>query len=166
MHAMPTLILALVYWLHLLASVVWLGGLAMLVAAAWPGARRAAGDALDGLERRFRPLANVSLLVLLVTGMIQMGGDPHYEGWFAVRNAWSAGLLAKHLVVLGMIGVSLMLQFGAAPALERTHLLAERGVSGGESERAAARRRLRRLTAANLALGVVVLMLTAYMTAL
>jgi uncharacterized membrane protein len=163
---MPTLLLALNYWLHLLATVVWLGGLAMLVAAAWSGKRRAAGAALDDLERRFRPLANVSLLVLLVTGMIQMGGDPHYEGWFAVRNAWSATLLAKHLVVLVMIGVSLMLQFGAAPALERAHLLAERGVSGGEAERAAARRRLRRLTAANLALGVLVLMLTAYMTAL
>jgi uncharacterized membrane protein len=162
---MPTLLLALNYWLHLLATVVWLGGLAMLVAVAWPGARRA-GDALDDMERRFRPLANVSLLVLLVTGMIQMGGDPHYEGWFAVRNAWSATLLAKHLIVLVMIGLSLLLQFGAAPALARAHLLAERGVSGGESERAAARRRLRRLTAANLALGVLVLMLTAYMTAL
>jgi uncharacterized membrane protein len=162
---MPTLLLALNYWLHLLATVVWLGGLAMLVAVAWPGARRA-GDALDDMERRFRPLANVSLLVLLVTGMIQMGGDPHYEGWFAVRNAWSATLLAKHLIVLVMIGLSLLLQFGAAPALARAHLLAERGVSGGESEHAAARRRLRRLTAANLALGVLVLMLTAYMTAL
>lgn len=81
---MSTLILALNYWLHLLATVVWLGGLAMLVIVAWPGAR----------------------------------------------------------------------------------LLAERGVPGGEADRAAARRHLRRLAAVNLALGALVLMLTAYVTAL
>lgn len=167
---MPTLVLALNYWLHLLATVLWLGGLAMLVLLAWPslagqppGEESAAGQFVGAVERRFRPLANVSLVVLLVTGMIQMGGDPHYAGLLQFGSPWSLSLLAKHLVIVGMVAVAALLQWGVYPALDRARLLAGRGDA---AELRSAQRRLRRLAAVNLALGVVVLLLTAYMTAL
>jgi len=169
---MPTLVLALNYWLHLLSTVVWLGGLAMLTLVAWPEMRsRLTNGSADheelivGIEKRFRPLANVSLIVLLVTGMLQMGGDPHYEGFLAISNTWSVALLTKHLVVLVMLAVTAVLQWGVQPALDRARLTAQRS----EQQRSEAQRqhdRLRRLGAINLGLGLLVLVLTAYLTAL
>lgn len=170
---MPTLVLALNYWFHLLATVLWLGGLAMLVLLAWPSlsghptgqppGEQAAGQFVETVERRFRPVAGVSLVVLVVTGMIQMGGDPHYEGLLRFGSPWSLSLLAKHIVIIGMAVIVAWLQWGVYPALDRARLLARRG---GTDELRAAQRRLRRLAAVNLALGTLVLLLTAYMTAL
>ena len=170
---MPTIALALNYWLHLLATVLWLGGLAMLLLVAWPSLRPLsdadpAGESrlFEALERRFRPFANISLLVLIVTGIIQMGGDPHYEGFLRFDTPWTLTLLAKHVIIGGMVIVTALLQWVVYPALERARLLARRDVADGRVLEATARRRLQRLAAANLGLGVIVLLLTAYLTAL
>ncbi len=162
---MPTPALIASYWLHLLATVIWLGGLAMLVLAAWQLRDASSQATLDALERRFHPWGNVSLAVLIVTGLIQMGGDSHYEGLLIVRNPWSVGLLAKHVVIGGMVAVSVALQWGIYPALERARLLAERSPMEGATAEAALRRRLRWLMMLNLGLGVLVLALTAAITA-
>jgi|RhiMetdeSRZDD1v2_1073273.scaffolds.fasta_scaffold27967_5 uncharacterized membrane protein len=161
---MPIWVLALSYWLHLLATVVWIGGLAMLILIAWPGIETTFRDALDIVERRFRPWANISLAVLLVTGLIQMGGDQHYTGFLVFNSVWALGLLAKHIIIGGMIVITLILQLNVHPALDRARLLA--GRASASDEGAAARRNLRRLTAINLALGILVLLLTAVITAL
>jgi uncharacterized membrane protein len=167
--AMPVWVLALNYWLHLLATTAWLGGTLVLTLVAWPGLAAAdgplRGDLVRAFERRFRPLANLSLAALLVTGTIQMSGDPHYEGFLRFANSWSLLLLAKHVVFLLMIGVSLIMQWGVKPALDRAALLAREAREDDQTQ-AALHRRLRRLTAINLIFGVLVLLLTAFLTAL
>ena len=163
---MPVWVLALNYWLHLLATIAWLGGTLMLTAVTWPGlagmGEPSRGELVRAFERRFRPIANLSLAVLLVTGTIQMSGDPHYQGFLQFANSWSLLLLAKHIVFLLMIGVSLVTQWGVKPALDRAALLAH----NDDQTQAALHRRLRRLTAINLIFGVLVLLLTAFITAL
>jgi putative copper export protein len=77
-------------------------------------------------------------------------------------NSWSLLLLAKHIVFLLMIGVSLVTQWGVKPALDRAALLAR----NDDQTQAGLYRRLRRLTAINLIFGVLVLLLTAFITAL
>lgn len=172
---MPLLALILTYWLHLIATVTWIGGLVLLTVVVWPALIGQGGDdaparaVLPIIERRFRLVANISLIVLIVTGLIQMGGDTHYEGFLQVNSAWTLGLLFKHVAVGGMALVSAVTQWIVAPAYERATLLARRGGAGAdqaEAERTAARRQIRRLTALNLALGVVVLLCTAVITAL
>lgn len=170
---MPVAILALNYWLHLLATVVWLGGLTTLTLIVWPTLLCSSGEqpskgrqTLEALEQRFRPLANVSLIVLLVTGMIQMGGDPHYQGFLRIADAWSAGMLAKHILVVLMIVISVILQAGIQPALARTRLIARRDAAEGQASEERLYRRLRILTVLMLVLGVLVLLLTALITAL
>lgn len=162
-------LLAAAYFLHLIATVVWLGGLVILGLLVWPEARRTLSDGdenrrfLLNLQRRFRPWANLSLLVLLGTGLLQMAADPHYEGLLAVGNTWSVAMLLKHLAFGGMVVVMLALQFGVAPAIERAALLAQKGQP---EALAAAQHRERRLAGIMLGLGGLVLLFTAIATAL
>ena len=169
---MPTLALTINYWLHLLATTAWLGGLITMVMVAWPGLSQAIGDSSDennilySLEKRFRPVANISLVVLLVTGMIQMGGDTHYEGLLQINSPWSLSLLGKHIIVALMILVGGIMQWGLHPAIERTRLQAKRKPDLAHGNLAGLHKKLRRLMTVNLVLGILVLLFTAYMTAL
>ncbi|GAB4473396.1 MAG: hypothetical protein Kow00124_12320 [Anaerolineae bacterium] len=173
MPIMPAWALALNYGFHLLATVLWIGGLATLTLVTWPGLLSAAGDdeisanhAADAIERRFRPVANISLVVLLVTGMLQMGGDPHYQGFLQIADLWSVGLLVKHIIYGGMLLVTAILQLGVQPALSQAQLLARRGSPDGAEQERVLRSRLMWLTRLNLVLGLLVLVLTAVITAL
>jgi uncharacterized membrane protein len=167
---MPVYLLALSYWLHLLSTVVWVGGLALMALVVSPGLARALGedalraDVLDALRRRFTPLANLSLVVLLVTGMLQLVSDRHYDGLLRLSNTWTRAILLKHVAVGGMIVVGAIMQWQLAPAIERARLLASR--QPGEGDLPALRARERQLLRLNLALGIVVLLFTALATAL
>lgn len=166
-------LLTLSLFLHLLATVAWLGGLLLLSLIIMPDARtllaRSEGSAallslLDRLRKRFQVVANLSLLVLLTTGLFQMSASPHYTGLLQFDNDWSRAMLIKHIAVFGMIGVGALMQFGVLPALERAAFLAQRGKDNGETARL--RQREQRLTTLNLALGVVTLACTAVATAI
>jgi uncharacterized membrane protein len=117
------------------------------------------------LRARFLPLTHFSLVVLVVTGLVQMTADPNYGGVLQFANTWTRVILLKHVAVAGMLICGLALQFAVMPGLERARLLAERGKDDPAlSERL--RRSERRLTWINLALGVLVLAFTAWATAL
>jgi uncharacterized membrane protein len=70
-------ILAISLFFHLLATVVWIGGLIITTILVWPEARNALQESpalytlLTRLRKRFTPVANLSLAVLLATGMFQ-----------------------------------------------------------------------------------------------
>lgn len=164
-------ILAISYFFHLVATVVWLGGLAILTLMVYPATRRSLADSprlyelMNQLRRRFVPLANFSLAILVASGMIQMAADPNYNGMLDFSNSWSRALLLKHIAIVGMVICSLALQYAVAPALERTSLLLERGKATPQDWQ-----RLQRqeslLAWVNNGLGLLVLAFTAWMTAL
>ncbi len=165
--------LAVSYFLHLVATVTWIGGMALMLLVVWPTARSllAAQDEsgtllrfFEQLRKRFTPFANLSLIVLLVTGLVQMELDPHYDGLLQITSDWSRAILFKHVAVLGMIVVGGLMQWQINPALERASLLARRGKDTPELP--ALQRRERQLTALNLALGVIVLLFTAVATSI
>lgn len=163
--------LAISYFFHLVATVVWLGGLAILSIMVWPEANRTLQSHpqiyafTNRLRKRFVPLANFSLAVLIVSGMIQMAGDENYLGTMDFSNQWSQAMLYKHIAIVGMVVCSLALQYGVAPQLERTSLLVERG-KADVSEWQKLRQREVTLTWVNNGLGLLVLVFTAWMTAL
>jgi uncharacterized membrane protein len=167
---MSAALLAVSYWLHMVATIVWVGGLAMMALVAWPGARKVlgAGAQLGALaaewHRRFNPLAWFSLAVLVVTGLTQMAASPNYDGLLGVSNAWAAAILAKHLAVGGMILIGGYMNWALQPALARLALLEARDRPAPEAE--ALRRRELALTRLNLACGLLVLALTAVARAL
>lgn len=168
---MPQSILAISYFFHLIATVIWIGGLVILTIMVLPEARRVLGAnppfyaLMTRLRKRFMVLSNLSLVVLIVTGMIQMAGDTNYDGVLQFTNEWSRVLLYKHIAIFGMIGVGLALQYWVAPALERATLLAEHH-KGDAAELERLRRSETRLTWINLFLGILVLGFTAWATAI
>ncbi len=164
-------ILAISYFFHLIATIIWIGGLVILTIMVLPEARRVLGEnpafytLLARLRKRFFPLSNFSLALLIVTGLIQMSGDPHYNGVLQFTNEWSKVILLKHVAIAGMIICGLALQYWVAPSLERATLLAEHH-KGDPLELEQLRRREVRLTWINVVLGVAVLGFTAWATAL
>lgn len=162
----PTWALWLAYWLHMLATVVWIGGLAALAIFVLPAARRTLEPAayaafLAGVQKRFDPLGWFSLAILAGTGMFQMSASPSYQGFLAIENRWTTAILIKHLLFFGMAGLSAYLTWGVMPKIRRLALrrsaspLAEQP----DAHRLAAQET--RLLQLNLALGILVLALTA-----
>ncbi len=164
-------ILVVSYFFHLVATVIWLGGLAILTIMVNPAALRTLEDTpqlyalLSRLRKRFAPLANFSLAILIATGMIQMSLDDNYLGVLDFGNAWSVAMLLKHVAVSGMVVCSLAIQYLVVPSIERTSLLVQRG-KADPAEWQQLYRRETRLTWINNGLGALVLVFTAWMTAI
>lgn len=114
-------------WLHLLAAVVWIGGLAfisMVLAPTLrdPALRPQALPVLRAAGRKFMRVGYASLLVLVVTGtanlFLKAGGS------FATVAAWwpttYGHLLAAKLALVALvIGLSLYHDFAVGPAAAR-----------------------------------------------
>ena len=160
----PSWALSLIYWLHMLATVVWIGGLSTLAILVLPAARQtldavAYAGLLQKVRRRLDSLGWLSLVVLLGTGLFQMSANPNYQGFFTVSNRWSLAILLKHILFLAMAGVSAYLTWGLLPELQRLSLRLSRGVDAPESQRLW--RKEATLVRINLVLGIIILALTA-----
>ncbi len=159
-------LLAVVYWLHMLATVVWLGGLLSQTLLALPAARKVLpeGDRLPYMleySRRLQSLGWFCLALLALTGLFQMSAHPQYQGFLAVTSLWAWALLVKHGLILLMILVNAWLSWGLLPEIRRL-------TGGRQNRREDTAERLQRLNtlearllAANLGLSVLVLAFTA-----
>ncbi len=160
-------ILVVSYWFHLLATVVWLGGLALMLLVAWPALRR--GTLADNhwlaLQQQFMPWANGSLIVLLITGFVQMTNDPNYNGFLLIDSLWAGAILVKHLAFGGMVVIGVYVQWSLYPAMDRLKLLGEKRPSLIQSEQAVLTQREIRLLRLNLLCAMAVLLCTAVATA-
>ena len=166
--------LSIAYWLHMLATVLWIGSLSALALVVLPAAGRtldppAYARLLEQLQRRLDPLGWFCLLVLAGTGLFQMSASPNYAGFLAIQTTWAVAILVKHLVFFVMIGVSAWSTWGVLPALRREAMRAA-GRSAAAVNATAAnaapadsqlQQRSLRLLRLNLALSVIVLALTA-----
>jgi uncharacterized membrane protein len=160
----PTWALTFFYWLHMLATVIWLGGLAAVVILVIPAAQRSLEPAaltalLQAIQRRLDPLGWFCLIVLGATGMFQMSANPNYGGFLAIDNSWAVAILLKHIVFGGMILVSGYLTWGVLPGLARAALRLSQGLDTPQVEKL--RRQNAWLLRINLILAVVILALTA-----
>lgn len=162
---MPIWGLRLAYWLHMAATIVWIGGLFFQAAVLTPVLTKTTSSEdqvrwLSAVRRRFDSLAWLSLAVLIATGLSQMSASPNYQGFLQIGNTWSVAILSKHLVIGVMILVAAYQTWFLYPQLDRGLLLRAAGADGG-SDPARLRARHLHSTRLNLALGVAVLALTA-----
>jgi uncharacterized membrane protein len=146
------------FWLHMAATIVWIGGLFYQAVVVNPALERSPaerGRLMDDMRRRFQPLAWLSLLVLIGTGLLQMSGNPNYEGLFAFANPWSRAILTKHIAVGLMILAAAYQTWVLNPRLSRLALKQDAEASDKAS------REISKLNRVSLVLGILVLGLTA-----
>ncbi len=150
--------LTIAFWLHMTATIVWIGGIfyqALIVNPALERFPDQRGRLAEDLRRRFQPLAWLSLFVLIGTGLLQMSGNPNYEGLFAFSNPWSRAILAKHLTIGLMTLVAAYQTWVLNPRLSRLALMQEAAASDQVASK------ISRLNRVSLVSGLLVLGLTA-----
>jgi len=164
-------ILAISLFFHILATVVWIGGILILTLLVIPEVNQILADqpalyqVLQRLRKRFAPISNLALVVLIVTGLSQMTADPNYDGLMQFNNPWSQVMLIKHILIVVMALAGLFLQFGVAPSLERTSLLLARG-KGQVEDWHKLRQREQQLTWLMLLLALLILAMSAWLSSI
>ncbi len=174
---MSSTVLSILFAIHLLAAVVWIGGLIVLALVVIPSVRRVLNDApwaaasdqnpveaiWAELERRFTPLANLSLVVLITTGMLQMSADENYGGFLQFNNTWAWAMFFKHLAVIGMAAIAGYVALVLEPERRRLQTYAAKRPDT-EARQQLTRRRVR-LAKLNLVCGLLTLLFSAVATA-
>jgi uncharacterized membrane protein len=164
METPPVWALTLVYWLHMLATVTWIGGIVSISILVLPAAHKSLKPAdqlafIDAMQKRLEPLAWFSLGVLIATGLFQLSANTHYNGFFNVSTQWSLAILVKHGLVAVMVVVSALQTWEVLPAIRRTLMRRDRGAS--EDEIILLQKREERLLRMNFILSILILGATA-----
>lgn len=160
-------ILSVSYAVHLVSTAVWLGGLSTLVLVALPALRQKelTNNQWFDLQKRLTPWVNGSLLLLLVTGFVQMTNNDNYSGFLVLDGVWAWAMLLKHIAFVGMVIITLYMQFGLHPEMERTAVLLAKKPELAATEQATLHQRETRLLWLNAACALFILLCTAVMSA-
>ena len=152
---MRELILIIFYWLHLISTVVWIGGIVFILFIAIPSARQVleaeAGKLMEEVSKRFTPLANYSIILLVVTGVVLTASNKQFSGIESLGNKWTLVMSLKHTIVLVMIAIHFYRGLLLIPKIGRTE---------SSTEKKSLQKRSLNLVKVNFALGVIVLLLS------
>ncbi len=157
-------ILAILYWLHMLATVTWIGSLAAINLLVLPASTRTLKlvDQLSfiaAVQKRLEPLAWFCMGLLLVTGLFQLSTSPHYDGFLNTSTQWSLAILIKHGLAVIMVVVSAIQTWEVLPNIHRTLLKKEKA---GEDELAELQKKELFILRLNLLISALILAATAY----
>jgi copper transport protein len=103
-----------VFFVHLVVTILWIGGLFVLALAVMPAAREAlghrAGVVMRPVMRRFGPLALIGLLGAAPTGVYLGLADPSHPGeLFGLATTWSVLLVTKSVLFLVLAALTVAL---------------------------------------------------------
>lgn len=92
----------LIDWLHILATVTWIGGMFTNFVILRPAMAKAlspaeAGKLMGVMMKRFRIMVYISIVVLGVTGIPLKLISPHYISIINFENSWEIVSFIKHL---------------------------------------------------------------------
>ena len=161
----PTWAIALTFWLHMLATVTWVGSLAAMSFLILPAMQRAL-DAetqllfIEAIQKRLEPIAWFSISLLVLTGLFQMSVNPHYNGFLSISTQWSLAILAKHVLGIIMVVVTAIETWEVTPAIHRAILLAKKNKNTTNLD--FLRKREITLLRINFGLSILILLATAF----
>ncbi|MGE5642905.1 MAG: CopD family protein [Byssovorax cruenta] len=163
--APPAWALALTFWLHLLATVTWVGSLAGVSFLVLPAMQRALTPEtqlvfIEAMQKRLEPIAWFSMSLLVLTGLFQMSVNPHYDGFISVSTQWSVAILTKHILVIVMVVVSAIQTWEVIPAIRRAIVRSKKNNDIEQLD--TLRRREILLLRMNFGLSVLILLATAF----
>ena len=119
---MQQVVVALSIWLHLLATVVWigqaiLGSLVYMPIFSQQLKGPALGTAMGEMARKIRPFIWGSIVVFVITGIPMTTGKMGLLGLAGFGNLWSILILVKHIIVVVMILLAAYMDRVALPGL-------------------------------------------------
>ncbi|MBI5351567.1 MAG: CopD family protein [Chloroflexi bacterium] len=160
----PSWVMALIYWLHMLATVTWIGSLAAINLLVLPASLRTLKlvdqlSFITALQKRLEPIAWFCMGLLLATGLFQLSANPHYDGFLNTSTQWSLAILVKHSLGVLMVIVSAVQTWEVIPSIHRTLMRKE---SAQAEELAKLQRRETILLRINLILSALILAATAF----
>src|SRR4030095_7129109 len=161
----PAWALALTFWLHLLATVTWVGSLAGVSFLVLPAMQRSLNPEtqlvfIEAMQKRLEPIAWFSMSLLLATGLFQMSVNPHYDGFLSIITPWSLAILAKHLLGVIMVVVSAIQTWEVIPAIRRAIIKSKKSKNTEELD--SLRRREILILRVNFGLSILILLATAF----
>jgi len=118
-------VIAITYWLHLLATVAWIGSIIATSILFLPAAKKTLKPVdhlalIDAMQKRLEPIAWFCLSILILTGLFQMSVNVHYDGFVSISTQWSTSILVKHVLVIFMVVASAIQTWEVIPAIRRT----------------------------------------------
>src|SRR5512139_2248095 len=161
----PAWALALTYWLHLLATVTWVGSLAGVSFLVLPAMQRSLNSDtqlvfIEAMQKRLEPIAWFSMSLLVLTGLFQMSVNPHYDGFISTSTQWSLAILIKHLLGIVLVAFSAIQTWEVIPAIRRAILKSRK--SNNAEELDTLRKREILLLRVNFGLSTLILLATAF----
>lgn len=161
---MPAWALTLVFWLHMLATILWIGGLFALGFLVLPVMQQtldseAQSALLGAIQRRLGGVGWFCLILLALTGMFQLSENRDYARFLDVQSPWAVAILVKHILFLAMLGLTAWQTWEVLPAIQVALLRAQKGAE--PRELSALRRKERALLYLNILLAILILGMTA-----
>ena len=153
-------ILVLSHFIHVMGTVVWIGGILMTLLVILPGSKTAlesqpmVGKLMKEVTKRFTPLANISILLLIATGIIIFYYDKNHTSLLDLENRWHVMIALIHFVVATMIIIHFYRGLILNPKIEKS------SSKPNETQPARLKKFSLDLVKVNFALGIVVLLLT------
>ena len=102
---MSQTLISLSYWLHSVATVVFIGHYLLLALIYLPVLGAADSALLSQISKRSRTWLYTSMLILIITGTYLTFVDPNYLGIGKFGNLWAILMLVKHILLLAMLGM-------------------------------------------------------------
>jgi uncharacterized membrane protein len=154
-------IVSLSHFLHISATVVWIGGIFMTLLVILPGSKTAlesaplVGKLMKEVGQRFTPLANMSIFILIVSGLILLYANRNFTSSGDLLKSWNILIFCKFAVVAVMVCI----HFYRGSILSKK--IIESAAQANEAHTAGLRKLSLDLVKTNLILGIVVLVFTA-----
>ncbi len=127
---MKELILISCYFAHSVAAALWIGGIIFTLFFAMPSSRQVlgagSGKLMGEISKRFTPAANLSIIVLVITGTVLAGLNKQCSGIAFLENNWSSALMTKSILVFGMVTIHFYRGLVLGPRIMRTTVETEK----------------------------------------
>ena len=164
---MPNWALTISYWIHLLATVVWLGGMVSVALFILPYVQNKLPleerePILSKLQVTLNSIGWFCVFLLAGTGLFQMSAHPSYQGFLAIDNNWAIAILIKHILIIVMVIAMGYLSWFVLPELKRISLRRRLGKEINLDELLKLRQKEKYILWTNLILALLVLIFTAW----
>lgn len=164
---MPVWVLSLSYLIHMVATVVWFGGLVTVALFILPFIQKnlkieEREKILNTIQSKLNPIGWMCLFILTGTGMFQMSEHPSYQGFLAIDNSWAIALFIKHLFIILMVFAMGYMTWIVIPELKKIALKQKLGKEISQVEMIKVRKKEELIIWTNFVLAVFVLIFTAW----